>query len=143
MFTRNEIKAVYRQGEDAVCDLVESIYLEMAQKVSGVEERVKLLEVQKNKNSTNSSKPPSTDGYKKPTPNLRIKSGKKSGAQPGHQGKTLEMRVDCDKTENHSPPECTQCGHNLNEVNPIKTNEAQVDDLPPLKFVCHRSPQTS
>ncbi|WP_354090555.1 DUF6444 domain-containing protein [Clostridium gasigenes] len=39
-------------------------------------ERVKSLESQKNKNSNNSSKPPSSDGFKKKTKSLRTKSGK-------------------------------------------------------------------
>lgn len=131
MITPEEFTIIYQQGEHATYAFI----LDIVKKVTALEDRTNLLEVQNNKNSTNSSKPPSSDGYKKPTPNLRIKSGKKSGGQPGHQGKTLEMRVDCDKTEDHSPPECSQCGHDLNEVKPIKTDEAQVHDLPPLKLM--------
>ena len=48
--------------------------------------RVEELESQINKNSSNSSKPPSSDGYKRTIKNNRIKSGKKIGGQKGHEG---------------------------------------------------------
>ena len=47
---------------------------------------IKELREQLNKNSGNSSKPPSTDGFKKVNKSLREKSGKKRGGQKGHQG---------------------------------------------------------
>lgn len=53
-----------------------------------------LLEIERlknnnNKDSSNSSKPSSTNGFKKVITNNREKSNKKKGAQPNHKGKTL------------------------------------------------------
>ncbi len=53
-----------------------------------------LLEIERlknnnNKDSSNSSKPSSTNGFKKIITNNRSKSNKKKGAQPNHKGKTL------------------------------------------------------
>ena len=54
-------------------------------------EKVAELERRLNKNSQNSSKPPSSDGpAKKPTKSLRKKGKNPKGGQKGHPGKTLE-----------------------------------------------------
>ncbi len=58
---------------------------------------VKLMANRMGLNSSNSSKPPSTD-TKKIAP-TRKKSGKKSGGQPGRQGTTLQQIEDPDEVE--------------------------------------------
>jgi len=55
-----EIRAIYAQGEDAVIALVEGLW----QRIVVLEERVEGLENQCHKNSRNSSKPPTSDGFK-------------------------------------------------------------------------------
>lgn len=66
---------------------------------------IKELQEQINKNSKNSSKPPSSDGLKKPTVNkdrsLRGKSGKKQGAQEGHSGTYLSVLSEPDDIIQH------------------------------------------
>ena len=57
----------------------------LSETVESLNQTIKALQEQLNKNSRNSSKPPSSDGLKKPPVNkdrsLRGKSGKKQGAQ--------------------------------------------------------------
>ena len=63
-----------------------------------------------NKNSKNSSKPPSSDGLKKPvTKSLRQKSGKKPGGQQGHDGANLATTADPDEVKKHLPDSCKDC----------------------------------
>lgn len=84
------------------------------------------------KNSSNSSKPSSSDPNKKPK-NLRFKSGKKPGGQKGHNGNFLKPVEKPDKIIEHKCTGCT-CGHNL-ECEPLKNVEKrQVFDIPPLKL---------
>jgi len=53
-------------------------------------DRMAELEERLNKDSHNSSKPPSSDGYKKTYPkSLRQKSSRKAGGQKGHNGNMI------------------------------------------------------
>jgi len=62
---------------------------ELTAKITDLQQTIKELEEKKNKNSKNSSKPPSSDGYSKKLVSLRGKSGKKQGGQEGHEGTNL------------------------------------------------------
>src|SRR5437764_13882090 len=99
-----DVHAAYLQGEEAVLALVEAL----TSLLLNLQARVNALEDQLGKNSRTSSKPPSSDGLQKPrTRSLRTRSGKKSGAQPGHEGHTLQAVAQPDHRQ-HSTVEC--CG---------------------------------
>src|SRR4051812_50194928 len=66
-------------------------------------------------NSTNSSKPPSSDSpFMKPAPkSLRRKSGRKPGGQPGHPGSTLALVDNPNERKRHEPGPCGGGGESL------------------------------
>ena len=89
-------------------------------------------------NSTNSGKPPSSDGLQKPaTRSLRAKTGRKPGGQPGHPGRTLEQVKVPDYTQVHSLQTCTcgRCGGvSLKDAPVLDYERRQVFDLPPMRL---------
>lgn len=86
------------------------------------------------KNSSNSSKPPSSDFPKiQKTQSLRTPSGKKPGGQPGHEGTTLKMADIPDMVQKHSPNYCTCCGEDLSHYQTRFIGRRQVIDIPPIK----------
>ncbi len=128
--TPEEIRAVYQEGEEAVLQLV----IELQTVLSTLAARLQALEDQQAKNSRNSSKPPSSDGLKKPRQrSLRQPSGKKAGAQPGHPGHRLDMVEHPDHCEVHRVSACPHCHTDLNAVAPSTYARRQVFDLPPVR----------
>ena len=81
------------------------------EEIVSLNEKVKELEERLNKNSSNSSKPPSSDGYNKPSKNrsLRGKSGKKPGGQKGHKGHGMVLPHEPDEIIEQIPPQCIGC----------------------------------
>src|SRR5215469_4912200 len=71
-------------------------------------EKIAELEARLNQNSANSSKPPSSDSFKKPK-SLRKPSGKKPGGQKGREGKGLKLMHDPDSYVQHAPSQCAHC----------------------------------
>ena len=127
--SEEEIRAIYRQGEEAMVTFVGSL-TGVVQALSG---RVQALEDQLAKNSHNSGKPPSSDGLKKKPKSLRHKSGKKSGGQPGHPGNTLQAVAHPDHVQTHPVRRCQHCQASLEDTPAQEYEKRQVFDLPPVQ----------
>lgn len=98
-------------------------------------EVIQALQDQLAKNSHNSSKPPSSDGLKKPrTRSLRQPTDRQSGGQLGHPGHTLEQVEDPDYIESHPVSACPPCDTDLKSVAPIGCEKRQVFDIPPVRI---------
>ena len=77
-------------------------------RIETLQARVAELERRLGLNSSNSSKPPSSDGLSKPKRRSGKSSGRRSGKQPGSSGSTLELVADPQHTVVHRPDRCAR-----------------------------------
>ena len=114
-------------------DELAALVVELSARLERVEARIAELEAQLGKNSSNSSKPPSSDGPAKPPPkSLRGRSGRRPGGQAGHRGQTLCQVGDPDRRERHEPGCCRGCGKDLARAPEAGAERRQVFDTPPI-----------
>src|SRR5580704_390455 len=123
--------------------------------IADAEKQIADLERQlalRKQNSTNSSKPPSSDGLagEPRERGRRKKSRRKAGGQPGHRGahRPLAPIERVDQIQSVLPEQCQPCGHVLaTQIEQVQTGGAvqrhQVTELPPIQariieYQCHR-----
>ena len=98
-----------KQLTEQVEQLTETVST-LNQTIVELQQTIAELREQLNKNSRNSSKPPSSDGYKKPKPkSLRESSGRKAGGQDGHEGHHLNIEQTPKEIISHMPSGCAGC----------------------------------
>jgi transposase len=115
-----------------------------AAQIAALTARVAELERRLGLDSSNSSKPPSSDGLKKPARvrSLREPSGKPPGGQKGHPGETLRQAQTPDVIIDHYPQACCRCGMALTAAMARGHVARQVFELPeprPLVVTEHRA----
>lgn len=124
-----------REQADVIRRQEETIEQQQA-KIQEQAATIQALQDQLAKDSRNSSKPPSSDGYKKPpvprTTSLRRSGERKTGGQPGHTGRRLEPVEHPKHLEVHPATECDQCHASLGDVPVTDYRKRQVFDLPPV-----------
>jgi transposase len=127
-FTREQLE---QQDKDTLIDLV----LLLQGQLDELSQRVQQLEDQVSKQSRNSSKPPSSDGLRKPkTRSLRRGEGRQPGGQEGHPGHTLAMSEQPDHVVCHDLAHCPHCAHDLSGVAASAYVRRQVYDVPPVQI---------
>ncbi len=127
---RTEAQAVYDAGREAVVEVL----LAMDRRIVQLEARVEKLERQLAKNSGNSSRPPSSDPSRREPGRGKDRSGRRAGAQPGHEGhgRPLLPAWAIDELIDHWPASC-DCGHVFGQAELIPMGEParhQVEELP-------------
>jgi len=139
---RKQATRIYQAGKEAVIETL----ISYSAKIQQLEQNIAAL----NRNSTNSSRPPSSDPPWAKKNRSRKKSNRKQGGQPGHKGTNRPLLPPEEMDEIHDlyPEHCTHC------LNPFSQSlifpdsqhiRHQVFDLPkivPIKkeYRCHSLP---
>lgn len=120
---------------------IAAVVVGLETRVAQLEARVVELETRLGQNSSNSSRPPSSDGPQvKPAP-PQPPSGKTRGGQPGHS-KHERVILPPDQVFDHKPTHCRRCAARLTGEDPQPIVD-QVLDLPvKLRHVTHHRRHT-
>jgi transposase len=102
-----------------------------------LEARVAELERRLNRSSRNSSLPPSQDPPSAPPRPRQPGSGRKRGAQPGHEGRNRRLLApeQVDEVVDHWPERCRSCAHVFDRAELVDAADPwrqQVAELPPI-----------
>jgi len=129
------IESAYKQGKDSVKELFTElikIVQTLSKHIQDQAETIQKLQDQLSKDSNNSSKPPSSDSYKKKPHRISLrKSGERqNGGQKGHQGTTLRQVENPDIIQEHIVAECCSCHASLKDVKSFTHEKRQMFEIP-------------
>jgi len=123
-------------------ELLEQTVRELRRIIAEQRQIIKDLMERLGMDSSNSSKPPSSDGLKKPSPkSLRSPSGKKPGGQSGHPGTHLFTAREPDETVRHMPSACQGCPNHDLCMGRARVGETRqvIDAVVTVKVTAHES----
>ena len=107
---------------------------ELRAQVAALLARIAELEEKLRADSSNSSKPPSSDPPGAPRPPKKPPSGRRPGGQPGHKGATRALfpPEQVDHCKDYRPSHCGRCGTELTGSDPDPLR-LQFVEVPPVK----------
>jgi len=137
--SRESLIAMCRDEPEKAADLILLLWDKVETLAATVEKqgtKIAALEAKLAKNSSNSSKPPSSDkhnpgGKPRAGSGTRKNTTRKPGGQPGHKGATLKKSSSPDHVIELPPPRRCTCGQSLSGQPPCGEQQRQVFDLPP------------
>jgi len=145
---RREAEAIYDAGRDVVVEVLLRMDAQircLEERVARQDERIAQLERKLNRNSRNSSAPPSSDPPSRAPKRGKDPTGRKRGGQPGHEGRGRDLLAACavDEVIEHWPQRCP-CGHLFPDDERRAAGEParhQVEELPPMtvRVIEHRA----
>jgi len=119
-FLTAEMSAMKKHYEKEIDTLKTEVNQLKKENESLKQENAKLRDII-NKNSGNSSKPPSSDGFNK-IQNSREKTGKRPGGQPGHRGHVPQLYSNPTRTVELKTEKC-ECGGRVKYSGEYKTKQ--------------------
>jgi len=122
-----EAKDAQLSVAQAALEAAEARFAALSERVAGLERRL-------GKDSSTSSRPPSSDSPYQKRPrdrSLRRRSGRKPGKQPGAESSTLRQVGDPDDTVVCAPPRCRGCGESLAGAAAVGMHRLQEFDITP------------
>ena len=141
-----EAELIYEAGREAVVKTL----LELHARIESLSQQVSILEkkiASLSTNSTNSSKPPSSDGPGV-AKSKKKKSSRSRGGQKGHKGHKRELRSveEMDHVHEHYPPVCEKCAAPLDpesceEISsPLRHQTFELPEIKPImtEHRCHQ-----
>lgn len=132
MMTRGEAEALYRQGQEPTV----VVLLDLSRRVEVAEEKLRT-------NSSNSSKPPSSDPPTVQRPARKERGKRTRGGQPGHQGTTRPLLPPeaVDHIVACWPTELCECGGPVQreDLPPQRQQKVELPEIKPTvtEYQCH------
>lgn len=122
------------------CEVLRQENAELKKKVNAYEELLGIAKISLNKDSSNSCKPSSTNGFKIVAQNNRVKSGRKPGREKGHEKSSPTASTHPNEVVSVSKVATCTCGCKTIETEEVKRDLVSIEVITHIKqYVGHKT----